>query len=94
MTTVLAITTGTAGVAIGMVLLMPGLMAFDAGDKTSASMILLGVSSLSIVPIAVVATTLTIVTQNPMFQGLYLLPVAGIGSAFAIETFLPKVNAR
>jgi hypothetical protein len=86
MTTKLALTTGSLGMGIGYAGLMAGVMAFDAGSNTKPSMALLGVSTLSILPITIVATSLTIITQNPFYQTLYLVPVAGIATAFAIDS--------
>ena len=86
MTTYIAITTGTIGVAIGMVGLLPGVMAFDAVDATTTSMKLLGVSTLSIIPVSIVATTMTILTQDLKYQCLYGFPILGIGSAFVLES--------
>ena len=86
MTTKLAFTTGSLGVGIGYAGLMAGAMAFDAGHDTKPSMALLGVSTLSILPITVMATSLTIITQNPLYQTLYLVPVAGIATALVLDS--------
>jgi hypothetical protein len=86
MTTKLALTTGSLGMGIGYAGLMAGVMAFDAGQDTKPSMALLGVSSLSIIPITIIATSMTIITQNPLYQTLYIVPIAGIATAFAIDS--------
>ena len=86
MTTKLALTTGSLGVGIGYAGLMAGAMAFDAGHDTKPSMALLGVSTLSILPITVMATSMTIITQDPLYQTLYLVPILGIATAFALDS--------
>lgn len=85
MTTPIAITTGIIGTTIGMVGLLPGLMAFDAGDKTTTSMTLTGISTLSIVPLSIISTTMTIRRQDLKYQYLYGLPIVGICIGFIME---------
>lgn len=81
---------GAIGMTCGFVAMIPGIMAFDAGENTKPSMRLLGVSSLSIIPITVISTTLTIVTLNPAFMALHALPIAGMGVAFVADQYYDK----
>ncbi len=85
-----ALSVGAIGMICGVATMIPGIMAFDAGDKATPSMKLLGVSSLSIIPITVVATTLTIVTLNPAFMTLHALPITGMGVAFVANQYYDK----
>jgi hypothetical protein len=77
-TTSIAIGTGLLGTAVGVILLMPSCMCFDAAPNVNPSMKLLGYSGMATIPITIAATTLTILTGDLEYQSLYVLPVCGI----------------
>jgi hypothetical protein len=81
----IAIGNGLAGAAIGAVLLMPSLMSFDAAPNVKPSMVLLGCSGLSVIPFAVVATTMSLLTDDLGYQSLYAIPACGLGIAFLLD---------
>ena len=88
--TIIAISSGVLGCAIGVPLMMAGAMAFDAGPTTSLSMKIIGYSSLSIIPITLIGSISTIITQNPCFLMINLIPFVGIVTAFCVEKFNSK----
>jgi len=65
--------------SIGAVLLMPSLMSFDAAPNVNPSMMLLGCSGLSVIPFAVVATTMSLLTDDLGYQSMYAIPAFGLG---------------
>lgn len=77
----IAITNGILGLSAGVILLLPSIMSFDAGSKTKPSMVLLGCSGLSVIPVSIIATTLTISTGDLGYQFLYTVPILGIGTS-------------
>lgn len=93
MLTAISIGTGILGGLAGVVLLMPSVMAWDSGNPPW-DLKLLGYSGLSVLPITVLTTILTIITQNKLFFSLYLIPISGIAFPFIIafikEKFITK----
>jgi hypothetical protein len=77
----IALTTGAIGCGVGYILLVPGLMCFDT---QKLNMNLLGVASLSIIPVSIIATTSAIATQNLLPLGLYTIPINGMITSFII----------
>lgn len=75
----IAISNGLIGMSIGAILLMPSLMSFDAAPNVKPSMMLLGCSGLSVIPFAVVATTMSLLTDDLAHQSLYMIPTLGLG---------------
>ncbi len=76
--TCIAIRNGILGGVVGVALSMPSVMAFDAAPHVAPSMVLIGCSGLSVIPITIIATTLTISTGDLKYQSLYALPACGI----------------
>lgn len=68
--------------SIGAILLMPSLMSFDAAPNVKPSMMLLGCSGLSVIPFAVVATTMSLITDDLGHQSMYAIPAFGLGFGF------------
>lgn len=79
----IAITNGLIGISTGVIMLMPSMMAFDA-PNVKPSMVLLGCSGLSVIPITITATTVTMLTGDLGYQLLYTIPAAGIGTSFVL----------
>jgi hypothetical protein len=75
----IAISNCIFGMSIGAVLLMPSLMSFDAAPNVNPSMMLLGCSGLSVIPFAVVATTMSLLTDDLGYQSMYAIPAFGLG---------------
>ena len=90
----IAITTGVLGLAGGVVLLMPSIMAFDAGADTKPSMILLGCSGMSVIPVSIIATVMTISTGDLKYQYLYAVPILGIGTSFVLDGIFNKAESQ
>ena len=90
--TSIAIGTGLLGTVAGIVLLMPSAMSFDAAPNVKPSMALLGYSGMSVIPVTVVATSLTILTGDLKYQSLYALPAGGIVTAIIWDGILNKNN--
>jgi len=88
--TIIAISSGVLGCVIGVPLMMAGTMAFGAGPATSLSMKIIGYSSLSTIPVTLIGSISTIITQNPYFLMINLIPVVGIATAFCVEKFNSK----
>jgi hypothetical protein len=88
--TSIAIGTGLLGTAVGVVLFLPSAMSFDAGLNVKPSMALLGYSGMSVIPVTVVATALTILTGDLGFQSLYVLPAGGIVTAIIWDGIISK----
>lgn len=86
----IAITSGLLGAVVGAVLLIPSVMAFDAAPNTKRSMEVIGYSGLSAIPLATIATVMSIVTGDLTFQSIHLIPYSGIALGFVIESFSPK----
>lgn len=84
----IATTNAMIGLPIGYVLLMPSIMAFDAAPNIKPSMVLLGCSGLSVIPVTIVASGLTIVTGDLVYQTLYAIPIIGISTASMIGTHI------
>jgi hypothetical protein len=82
----IAITNGLIGLSVGTVLIMPSAMAF-AAPNPKPSMILLGCSGLSVAPISVLATTMSVVTGDLIHQSIYLLPACGIAAGIIADGF-------
>jgi len=78
----IAITNGAIGMSIGAILLMPSLMSFDAAPNVKPSMILLGCSGLSVIPFSVLATTMSLLTDDLGHQSMYAIPAVGLGLGF------------
>lgn len=78
----IAISNGLIGMSIGAILLMPSLMSFDAAPNVKPSMMLLGCSGLSVIPFAVVATTMSLLTEDLGHQSMYAIPACGLGLGF------------
>ncbi len=74
----IAVSNGVIGIAIGAILLMPSLMSFDA-PNVKPSMALLGGSGLSIIPFTVVATAMSLLTDDLGYQSMYAIPTVGLG---------------
>ncbi len=81
----IAIANGVLGVSAGVILLLPSMMSFDAGTNTKPSMILLGCSGLSVIPVSIIATTMTISTGDLGYQFLYSVPILGIGTSIVLD---------
>ena len=75
----IAITNGVIGMSIGAILLMPSLMSFDAVPNVKPSMILLGCSGLSVMPFSILATTMSLLTDDLGHQSIYMIPTLGLG---------------
>ena len=89
-TTSIAICTGLLGTAAGIVLMLPSAMSFDAAPNVKPSMALLGYSGMSVIPVTVVATALTVLTGDLKYQHLYVLPVCGIAIGAGWDIILNK----
>lgn len=81
----IAIGNGLTVASIGTVLLMPSLMSFDAAPNMKPNMVLIGCSGLSIIPFAVVATTMSLLTDDLGYQTIYAIPALGLGIGFLLE---------
>jgi hypothetical protein len=88
--TSIAIGTGLLGTVAGIILMMPSVMSFDAGPNVKPSMALLGYSGMSVIPVTVVATALTVLTGDLKYQQLYVLPACGIAIGVVWDTILNK----
>lgn len=88
----IAITNGLIGLSVGAILITPSAMAFDS-PILKPSMILLGCSGLSVAPISVLATTMSIVTGDLIHQSIYLLPAFGIAAGFLTDGLLKSKEA-
>lgn len=75
----ITISNGIIGVSAGLILMMPSLMAFDAAPNVKPSMVLLGCSGMSVIPITIVATTMSLITNDLGYQSLYMIPTCGMG---------------
>jgi hypothetical protein len=76
-------------IPIGVVLLLPSVMCWDA-PKPKLYMKLLGYSGLSIIPTSVVAITIHLATGGIMPLALNIVPYMGIATAFAIGSLVEK----
>lgn len=76
-------------ILIGTALLIAGLMAFDSGDTTSLDMKILGYSTLSIIPVSIVTTILSLLFSCE-FLLLHFTPYIGISFAVFVSKFLKK----
>jgi len=81
----IAITNGIIGISIGYILLMPSMMSFDEAPNLKPSMALLGCSGLSVIPVTIIASGLTIITGDLIHQMLYTIPIVGIGTALVLD---------
>lgn len=63
--TITAIGTGVLGCAAGFVLLMPSVMAWDSGNPP-LDMKILSYAGLSTIPVSILTTIITTVTQNKL----------------------------
>ena len=73
------------GIPVGVILSIPSVMSFDAGEKTKTSMKLLGYSGLSVIPIVIVSSIVSIATKKCYPLASNLIPIVGIATAFAIS---------
>lgn len=87
--TITAIGTGILGSAVGVVLLMPSVMAWDSGNPT-LDMKILSYAGLSTIPVSILTTIITTVTQNKLGFCLYLIPVLGIVGPLAFNVIKSK----
>ncbi len=78
-----------ASIPVGIVLLLPSVMCWDA-PKPKLYMKVLGYSGLSIVPTSVVALTIHLATDGLMPLALNIVPYMGIATAFAIGAIVEK----
>ena len=78
------------GIPVGVLLSMPSIMCFDAGEKTKTSMKCLGCSGLSVIPIVIVSSIASIVIKDTYPLTANILPPAGIAMAFVIASFEPR----
>lgn len=74
----IAIGNGIASLALGAILLGPSVMSFAAGSSTKPSMMLLGCSGLSVIPFAIVATALSLITDDLGYQSINYIPIVGM----------------
>lgn len=89
--TITAIGTGVLGCAAGFVLLMPSVMAWDSGNPP-LDMKILSYAGLSTIPVSILTTIITTVTQNKLGFCLYLIPVLGIAGPLAFNVIKSKFN--
>ncbi len=87
--TITAIGTGILGSAVGVVLLMPSVMAWDSGNPT-LDMKILSYAGLSTIPVSILTTIITTVTQNKLGFCLYLIPILGIVGPLAFNVIKSK----
>lgn len=80
----IAIGNGLVGASVGAALLMPSLMAFGA-PSMKPSMVFIGCSGLSIIPCAIVATTMSLLTDDLGYQTMYAIPTCGLGIGFLLS---------
>ena len=83
----IAIGNGLIGMSIGAVLLMPSIMSFDAAPNVKPSMALIGCSGLSVIPCAIVATTMSLITDDLGHQSIYAIPTCGLCVGFLTDGF-------
>jgi len=74
----IAITNGLIGIYAGTFVLIPSAIMANS-HYVKPGMILIGLSGLSIIPVTVVATTMSLVTDDLGYQSLYMIPTVGIG---------------
>lgn len=87
--TIIAIIFLFIGILFGLVLVMPSLMAFDSPNPL-LSVKFAGYSGGSVIPVSIVATTVTILTQNLKYLLLNLLPIGGIATGYLIDKIAKK----
>jgi len=75
----IAIGNGIASLALGAILFGPSVMSFAAGTSAKPSMILLGCSGLSVIPFAIIATNLSLFTDDLGYQAINAIPIVGMG---------------
>lgn len=75
----IAINNGLIGLSLGFISAVPAVMSFASYPNTKPSMFLIGVSGLSVIPVTVIATTMSLITDDLGYQSLYMLPVIGLG---------------
>ena len=88
----IAIGNGLIGISIGAILLMPSLMSFDAAPNVKPSMVLLGCSGLSVIPFAIVATTMSLITDDLGHQSMYTIPTVGLCLGFLTDGLFNKIE--
>lgn len=81
----IAIGNGLIGMSIGAVLLMPSLMSFDAAPNVKPSMALIGCSGLSVIPCSIIATTMSLITDDLGHQSMYAIPTYGLCVGFLTD---------
>lgn len=86
----IAIGNGIVSLAVGALLFGPSAMSLAAGTNTKPSMILLGCSGLSIIPCAIIATNLSLITDDLGYQAINAIPILGMGIGIISEQFGPK----
>lgn len=88
----IAVTNWLIGMHIGAILLMPSLMTFDASPNVKPSMMLIGCSGLSVIPFAVVATTMSLLTDDLVHQSTYAIPACGLGLGILSDGLFNKIE--
>lgn len=88
--TITAIGTGVLGCVAGIPLMMGGLMIWDPPEGPTLDMKILSYASLSIIPVSILTTIITTVTQNKLGFCLYLIPVLGIVGPVAFNVIKSK----
>jgi hypothetical protein len=82
--TIIALVSAVPTTVLSAFLTFGALFSFDAGENTVPSMKILGYTGFASMPITIVATVATIVSQNNTFLALHALPVLGVAAGFIV----------
>ena len=89
--TIIALVSAVPTAALSAALTFGALFAFDAGEATRPHMKVLGYTGFASMPITIIATAATIITQNNIFLALHALPILGVAAGFATN-YIENIN--